>query len=147
MKKYVGLALLVIVLLLIGNNFYQTRQFKAKKAANDSSAVNYSKTVDYPNVSPSAIPKEESSKPEQLMLAVINIGGFGCPSCPVIAENALKDTKGVLDARITSTGEASRVLYNTSVITIEDIRKVFSPAGYTIDKVISEQPSLKRTLD
>ncbi|MCL5435079.1 MAG: hypothetical protein M1405_01690, partial [Patescibacteria group bacterium] len=129
LKKYLALVLLVIILLLIGNNFYQTRKYKA---------VNYSNTL----------PAEVLEKnPEQRMLAVVDIGGFDCPSCPIIAENALKDTKGVLDARTTSTGKASRVLYDASVISLESIQKVLSPAGYTVDKIITNQPTQINKLD
>jgi len=127
MKKYVPLTLLIAIplLALAGNNYYQTRLYKSQKAA----------------------PNPQREKEVQLRLAVINIGGFGCPSCPIIAENALKDTKGVLDARTTSTGEASRVLYDASVISIESIQKVLSPAGYTVDKIITDQPTQTNKLD
>lgn len=129
MKKYILLALLVIMLGLVGNNYYQTQQYKAQKTASVKSVIN----------------QPIINQPEQRRLAVINIDGFDCPSCPVIAENALKDTKGVIDAKTTSTGEGSRVLYDASLVTMEDLRKALGT--YTIDKVISDQPSQKDTLD
>lgn len=129
MKKYITLALLIIILGLVGNNYYQTRLYKAQKTA---------------SVKP-VISQPIINQPEQRRLAVINIGGFGCPSCPVIAENVLKDTQGVIDAKTTTTGEGSRVLYDASIVTIDDLKKALG--SYTIDITISDQPSEKDRLD
>lgn len=139
-KQYIiALVLLTIFLLLAGNNYYQTRLYKAQKTANTKPFINQL------DASPSVASEK---KPEQRMLAVINIGGFDCPSCPLIAENALKDTQGVIDARTTSIGEASRVLYDASIVTMDDLRKVLGKGGmYTIDGVISDQPSQKERLE
>lgn len=132
MKKYIILALVIIALLLIGNNYYQTRQFKEQNTSGTEPTIRVDNSA-----TPFAVPKKEST---QLMLAVIDIGGFDCPSCPIIAENALKDIKGVIDAKTTETGAASRVLYNPSMVSTDDLRKALGPM-YTIDRVISEQPT------
>lgn len=144
-KNYIiAIGLLTIFLLLAGNNYYQTWLYKSQKAADTKPAINQP-SINQPDVSSSVAPEK---KPEQRRLAVINIGGFDCPSCPVIAENALKDTKGMIDARTTSTGEASRVLYDASLVTIDDLRKVLGKGGmYTIDRIISDQPSQKEKLE
>ncbi len=110
---------IIIILALAGNNFYQTPA--------------------------STSPAASEMKPTQPMLAVININGFDCPTCPTIAENALKDAKGTLDAKTTSTGEGSRVLYDATVTTIEEISKVL-PSQNSIT-VISQQPSQSSKLE
>lgn len=135
MKKYIILAPIIIALLLIGNNYYQTRQFKEQKI----SGAEPTTSQPYNSVDPAAAPDKKTS---QLMLAVIDIGGFDCPSCPVIAETALEDTKGVVDVETTETGAGSRVLYDPSMVSMDDLRKALSKRGmYTIDRVISEQPT------
>lgn len=133
-------AFTVLVLILVGNNFYQTRKAKIN-SQNTSASVTGASVPTTASVSPAALP-EKSAQP---VLAVINISGFDCPSCPTIAENALKDAKGVLDAKTTSTGEGSRVLYDANKTTIEEIAKTL-PAQYGL-KVVSQKPSQTGKLD
>lgn len=135
-KRYLALALFVVSLLaLAGNNYYQTQRYKAQQAANIQPATVQQNTD-------TAITPE--NKPTQLRLATIDIGGFGCPSCPVIAEIALKDTKGVIDAKTTETGQGSRVLYDSNQITINGLRQAL---GYPIDKIVSDEPSTSSKLE
>lgn len=135
MKKYILLVLILVVFLLIGNNYYQTRQFKEQNTSSTKPTTSRADNLAVPSVTP-------EKKSGELTLAVIDIGGFDCPTCPVIAENALKDKKGVIDAKTTETGAGSRVLYDPSMVSIDDLRKVLGGRGvYTIDRVISEQPT------
>lgn len=137
--RYVVLALFVTGLIaLAGNNYYQTQRYKAQHAANTQSTVGQANTG---TVTTSTKPEE---KPTQLRLATIDIGGFGCPSCPAIAESALKDTKGVIDAKATEMGQGSRVLYDPNQVTFEAIRQAL---GYPIDKLISDEPTTSSKLE
>lgn len=138
MKKYLFVSIFILALLLIGNNYYQTRQDKEKKQAAVSSTQESPK-VSIPSPASITTPSTEKNKVSQNTLAVINIGGFDCPSCPAIAEAALKDTPGILDAKTTSSGEVSRVLYDSEKVTIEDIKKALG--GYTLDRIISQTPT------
>lgn len=134
--RYIVLTLLVMGLTaLAGNNYYQTWQYKAQQAASPQPTTVQQNTD-------TAITPEK--KPTQLRLATIDIGGFGCPSCPAIAESALKDTKGVIDAKATETGQGSRVLYDPNQVTFEAIRQAL---GYPIDKIISDEPTTSSKLE
>lgn len=135
-KRYIVLALFITSLLLLaGNNYYQTQRYKAQQAASTQPATVQQNTD-------TAITPE--NKPTQLRLATIDIGGFGCPSCPAIAETALKDTKGVIDAKATETGQGSKVLYDPSQVTIDGLRQAL---GYPIDKVVSDEPTTSSNLE
>lgn len=135
-KRYVVLALFITSLLVLaGNNYYQTQRYKAQQAANTQP------TTVQQNTDTAIIPE---NKPTQLRLATIDIGGFGCPSCPAIAETALKDTKGVIDAKATETGQGSKVLYDPSQVTIDSLRQAL---GYPIDKVVSDEPTANSNLE
>lgn len=118
--KSLVVATLVVVLLIIGNNFYQNQKVKTSLPAqpttqNQTSSIN---------------------RPSQLTIATVNIHGFDCPTCPIGAEYALKDLRGVYDAKVTTSGELSRVLYDASTVTVEDFRKTLDP--FTVE-VISEE--------
>lgn len=122
--KSLAIAILVVVLLIIGNNLYQAQVSKAQKSVN--TAVT------------------DRAQPVQLTLAIIDISGFDCPTCPIGAEYALKDLKGVYDARVTASGEGSKVLYDTNKVMIEDFKKTLDP--FTIE-VVSQEPASSSKLN
>lgn len=128
MKKHIIVVIFTMVLLLIGNNFYQNQKAKSSLPP-QSTTQNQSSVI---------------NKPAQLTVAIVNIYGFDCPTCPISAEYALKDAKGVFDAKVTSSGEGSRVLYDATIVTIEDFKKVLTP--FTIE-VVSQRPSLESRLN
>lgn len=131
-KRYVAVALFVVgFIALAGNNYYQTQQYKARQAASTQPAA----------TDTAAAPE---NKPAPFRLATIDIGGFGCPSCPDIAKTALKGTKGVIDATTTETGQGSKVLYDPAQVTLDGIRQSL---GYPIDKVVSDEPTTSSSLE
>src|SRR5437879_5152380 len=106
-----GLGLLAAVA-LAANNYYQTQQTKRAKLAQ----VTASNT---PGLnSPSTQSKNQAVS---RLLAVVNISGFDCPSCPAIAQSAVKNSAGVLDAQVTETGESSKIIYDPAVTNLESI--------------------------
>lgn len=115
--KSLVVVFLVVIVLIIGNNLYQAQVYKAEKSRVE--------TV-------------------QLTQATINVSGFDCPTCPISAEYALKDTKGVFDAKITSSGEGSRVIYDANMVNIEEFKKVLTPF---VIEVVSQAPSSESKLN
>lgn len=141
MKKIIIAVTVIAVLLLVGNNYYQTRLAKSKTTQVADPTINTITTV---SPSPVLAPQASENETRQVLLATVNISGFDCPTCPISAEYALKDQKGVFDAQVTQTGEGSRILYDASQVSLDDMRKLLAP--FTID-VISEEPSVKLKLD
>lgn len=129
MKKYLTAAAFIIALLLMGNNFFRIQKERTALPSHPIIQNKQSFSV---------------NEPAQLTLATINIYGFDCPTCPIGAEYALKDLKGVYDAKVTSSGELSRVLYDTNAVTVEDFRKTLDP--FTLE-VISKEPTYTSKLN
>lgn len=141
MKKYLIIIVFIIILFLVGNNFYQTQKAKnnrvpSKAFQDDNSAI----TSNDLTTSPSGSTPQDQKFPvnQQLTIATINIRGFDCPTCPIGAEYALKDLKGVYDAKVTESGEGSKILYDASVVTVDDMKKILAP--FTIE-VVNESTS------
>ncbi len=122
-----GLGLLAAVA-LAANNYYQTQQAKQAKlaqvAASNTPGLN----------SPSTQPKNQTVSK---VLAVVNISGFDCPSCPAIAQSAVKNSAGVLDARMTQTGEGSEIIYDSAITNLASIKKSL-PDAYKLQLVRQE---------
>lgn len=141
MKKIIIAVVVIAVLLLIGNNYYQTRIVKSKATQVADPTINAVTTV---SPSPVLAPQASENETRQLLLATVNISGFDCPTCPVSAEYALKDQKGIFDVQVTSSGEGSRIIYDANLVTIDDFRKVVSPF---IIEVVSEGPTIDTKLN
>lgn len=129
MKKYIIAVVFILLLLLIGNNFYQNQKVKTSLPAQPTTQNQISSIT---------------NRPSQLTIATVNIHGFDCPTCPIGAEYALKDLKGVYDAKVTSSGELSRVLYDTSAVTVEAFRKTLDP--FTIE-IVNQEPTYNSKLN
>lgn len=125
----VGLAVLVVVG-LVANNYRQTQESKRLKT--QQTAVGNQEPF-------SASQSNEANISNSL--AIVNISGFDCPSCPAIAESAIKNTQGVLDARITDNGEASSILYNPTITNLESIKKSL-PTTYQLKLVRKDATKL-----
>lgn len=141
MKKIIIAVTVIAVLLLVGNNYYQTRMAKSKATQVAGPTINTVTTV---SPSPVLAPQANENDTKQLFLATVNISGFDCPTCPVSAEYALKDQKGVLDARVTQSGQGSKIIYDANSVTVDDFRKVVDP--FTIE-VVSEGPTIDTKLN
>ncbi len=124
----IGLVVLTAAGLAV-NNYRQTQEVKQLKTEQIV-------TVKEPLATPQ--PKKASISNS---LAIVNISGFDCPSCPAIAESAIKNTHGVLDAKVTSSGEASRILYNPAVTNLESIKKSL-PSTYQLKLVWQDATKL-----
>lgn len=135
MKKLGYLSLSLVILAAIGlavNNYRQTQQAKRIKA--EQAAIS-----NQTNAAASTIQPTEAS--DSNILAVVNISGFDCPSCPAIAASAIKNTQGVLDAKITESGEASEILYNSATTNLENIKKSL-PDQYQLQLVRQDATKL-----
>ncbi|MBP7121347.1 MAG: copper-translocating P-type ATPase, partial [Methanolinea sp.] len=62
--------------------------------------------------------------------ATLKVGGMVCATCVETIETALKGLPGVLDAQVNLATEKAHVSYNSSLSTLDDMRKVIEDAGY-----------------
>ncbi len=62
--------------------------------------------------------------------ATIKVGGMVCATCVETIETALKGLPGVLDAQVNLATEKAHVTYNSSLSTLDDMRRVIEDAGY-----------------
>lgn len=76
----------------------------------------------------------KSSKTE----LTISIGGMYCASCVITIEKALKQLKGVFDAKVNISTEKALVEYDPKITTKEQIHETIKNSGY---KVIESEPS------
>ena len=117
----IGLGLLAAIA-LAGNNYYQTQQAKQHKTT-EATAVRQSSSGNV--TEPTATSYE---------LAVVNVSGFDCTSGPAIAQSAVKNSHGVLDAKMTESGVGSRILYDPLSTNLENIKKAL-PETYKLQLV------------
>lgn len=62
--------------------------------------------------------------------AAIKVGGMVCATCVETIETVLKGLPGVLDAQVNLATEKAHVTYNSSLSTLDDMRRVIEDAGY-----------------
>ena len=124
-----GLGVLVATALAV-NNYYQTQRAKQAKSVE----VTTNNQLNFGNSTKQATKTYE--------LAVVNISGFDCPSCPAIAQSAVKNSNGVLDAKVTETGEGSRIIYDPTVTNLENVKKSL-PDTYKLSLVRQETLQLQ----
>lgn len=135
MKKAVPIVIGVGVILLFGlafNSYRQTQQTKQLQADNLSS-------------SSYAGPRPSAGASAGYTLATVSVSGFDCPTCPAITEKAIKNSDGVLDANMTTTGKGSRILYDPTVTDLYKIRQSL-PDTYTIN-LVKEEASTSTSLN
>lgn len=116
MKKsgYILLALaLVVAIGLAGNNYYQTRQ--TKRANQNQPTLDRSAS--------SGANNQQTDQSDAYILAAVSVSGFDCPSCPALAESAIKETDGVIDAKMTEAGKNSQILYDPLATDLKTIQK------------------------
>ncbi len=80
---------------------------------------------------------------------IIKIGGMTCASCAQTIENALKKTRGIIEANVNLATEKAVVVYDPQEIDYEGIKKVIEATGYQVlgreegaaryEKVIEEE--------
>ncbi|HOT04376.1 MAG TPA: heavy metal translocating P-type ATPase [Methanolinea sp.] len=62
--------------------------------------------------------------------ATLKVGGMVCATCVETIENALSALPGVIGAQVNLATEKAKVSYNSSLTTLEDMRKAIEDAGY-----------------
>lgn len=77
---------------------------------------------------PVGIPKEG----ERTREVNLNTTGMTCAACASKVENALKDLEGVKRANVNLATEKATVEYSPDLVSIEDLRKAVSDAGYGV---------------
>jgi len=88
---------------------------------------------------PVGIPKEG----ERTQEVNINITGMTCAACVSKVEKALKGLKGVKRANVNLATEKATVEYSPDLVSIEDLRKAVSDAGYGVASEEEVDRSLK----
>lgn len=137
-SKIVLISLGVLVIFgLAASSYYRTQQAKQGTKPEPSS-------IQQPNVGNSTITLPTDT-PATYTLATVTISGFDCPSCPLVAETAIKNSAGVLDAKMTESGEGSRILYDSTITNLDKIGQVL-PETYKIN-LVKEEPSTAATLN
>lgn len=65
----------------------------------------------------------------------IRVGGMTCEGCAVTIEKALKDTAGVLEARVNYQKGEAWVKYNDRKVTLHKLREVINGTGFRVAAV------------
>lgn len=73
---------------------------------------------------------EEDSKKEIDISITIKVGGMTCAMCVKTIEHSLLSLKGVANVRVNLSAETARVVYNPSLVSIEDFKRTIEKAGY-----------------
>src|SRR5215210_7430369 len=60
------------------------------------------------------------------------VKGMTCEGCAVSIEKALKDTEGVLDARVSYEKGQAWVRYDTGKVSLSKLRKVIAETGFQV---------------
>ncbi|UCE57416.1 MAG: copper-translocating P-type ATPase [Candidatus Bathyarchaeota archaeon] len=63
---------------------------------------------------------------------IVKIGGMTCASCAQTIENALKKTKGIVEANVNLATEKAVVVYDPQTIEYEALKKVIEATGYQV---------------
>ncbi|WP_218089709.1 heavy-metal-associated domain-containing protein [Rhodohalobacter halophilus] len=71
----------------------------------------------------------EEEKTESVSL---QIGGMHCAGCSSAVEKALNKREGIIQANVNLTAEKAFVEYDSSIISIDEIRESIESAGYEV---------------
>ncbi|MFQ5406249.1 MAG: heavy metal translocating P-type ATPase [Candidatus Micrarchaeia archaeon] len=77
-----------------------------------------------------ATPQTTSQKTKGTMHAELKITGMGSTHCSNLIENALKNTLGVLSAKVEFANERANISFNPNTLTSNEIKKVITDLGY-----------------
>jgi len=70
---------------------------------------------------------------------IIKIGGMTCATCVRTIENALKNLKGVFEVSVNLGTESAKVVYDETLIELNDIKKRIEDVGYQFIGVVTEE--------
>ena len=70
---------------------------------------------------------------------VVRIGGMTCAMCVATIEKALKSLEGVKEASVNLGTESARVVYDSGITSLEDIRRAIEETGYTYIGIAEEE--------
>ena len=74
---------------------------------------------------------------------ILKIGGMSCATCIKTIEKALKKLDGIVDVDINlATGEA-RIVYNSQIISLSEIKRAVEEAGYQYIGIVRETEDLE----
>ncbi|MFL6335030.1 MAG: heavy-metal-associated domain-containing protein [Pyrinomonadaceae bacterium] len=62
----------------------------------------------------------------------LRVGGMTCEGCAVTIEKALKDTNGVLDARVSYEKGEAWVKYDDRKVSVRKLRQVINGTGFKV---------------
>ncbi len=79
----------------------------------------------------------KEKKEEQIQLVLV---GMHCASCAGLIERALKKVNGVKSAVVNFAAEKARVIFDTSLTTMEELIQAVKKAGYTASLVDASDP-------
>ncbi len=94
----------------------------------------------------SAIQSSGYDATPELSKVIIKVGGMTCASCAQTVEKGLKNSEGIIDVNVNITSEKATVMYDSDIITYEDIEEIINNTGYrALGKV--ESGSARNTYD
>ena len=67
----------------------------------------------------------------QTKTVVIKIEGMTCPLCTTAIKKSLKNTKGIIKAKVRLNTQKAKVIYNDSKVTKNAILNAIQKAGYS----------------
>ncbi len=77
---------------------------------------------------------------------IVPIAGMSCTSCANAIEKAIRDLPGVEEANVNFANEKAKVIYDSSIIKISEIKDVVSKSGYKVlDVQTGEQIDYERS--
>ena len=74
----------------------------------------------------------------------IKVIGMDSPHCAMIVENAIKNLSGIKNVDVDFSNQRAKIVFNPSILSIENVFKVISDAGY---KPIKEEGQVEEILD
>jgi Cu+-exporting ATPase len=66
----------------------------------------------------------------ELDKVLIKVGGMTCAACAQTVEKGLKSGKGIIEANVNVTSERATVIYDSDIISYEDIEALINNTGY-----------------
>lgn len=73
---------------------------------------------------------EVVAKQDSLTIVTLRVGGLWCPSCSYIVEQALSQTPGVVEARVSGRSGTAVVTFDRTIANITDLIEATGSYGY-----------------
>ncbi len=105
----------------------------------ESATVVYDPSVVSPEDIIRAVEETGYSVVRETREVVVKIGGMTCAMCVATIEKALRGVEGVQEVSVNLGTESARVVYDPSVVSLDEIRRAIEGTGYTYIGIAEEE--------